>query len=83
MHWHRIQGLVFTLSEVNLVNDRLMHLNDGVRSWEFLCMRQFSDILEPKESIIASVQQIESNNPLVRVIPHAKNMKVCFGFSVQ
>lgn len=64
------------LSEVNIVNDRLMQLNDEVRSWEFLCLRQLSDMMEPKETIVPSVQQIQSSNPLVRVIEYASNMKV-------
>lgn len=66
------------LSEVNIVNDRLMELNDEVYSWEPICMRQLGDIaIEPVVSNTSSVS-IESNNPLIRIVDYMNNMRVYF-----
>lgn len=61
---------------MNLVNDRLMQLNDEVRAWEFLSPGHISaDLIEPKE-FPTGQEPIESSNPLVRVVKYASNMKV-------
>lgn len=53
-----------------------MQLNDEVRPWEYLCLRQFSDTNFEKGNQQTSSEPIESSNPRVRVVDYASNMKV-------
>lgn len=77
--WLRLQNQIYILSEINIVNERMMHYADEVEQWEDVAFTMLGDIIietDEQRLINGDSSKIISVADTITVIPYSTKLKV-------